>query len=289
MLSSHLQNLANISPCYHLVKGCYLPAGSFAKSWSDQQGRVTYKARIVARGNEQREGLDYAETFAPLVKWSIVRLIVASAAVLGWSITHMDVVTAFLNGTIKEEIYMQQPPGFVTEHQRHLVCHLWKSLYGLKQSPRAWYEEVDLFLQSVGCTRSALDPNLYFHFHNHQTAIILLFVDDLLITGNSKSLISSLKAKLQTKYRTKDLGPVKRNLGIDFLTTSHGILLHQKPYAHKLAVDYNLDNCKPVFISLPENLNLSSKTNSPSVDSTLYCQLVRKLICLTNTRPRKHR
>lgn len=269
-----------------------LPAGQRALSarWVlrekiDQHGKTTYKARVVARGNEQRPGLDYDETFAPVVKWSTIRLIVALAAVLNWSICHMDVVTAFLNGTIKETIFMQQPPGFVADHQKHLVCRLRKSLYGLKQSPRAWYEEVDSFLRTIGCTRSALDPNLYFFFDGSQTAIILLFVDDLLLTGNSSSLISSLKQKLQAKYRMKDLGPVTRYLGVDFLTTSHGILLHQKPYALRFAEQYDLTSCKPVFTPLPENLTLSSSCDSPSVNSTLYCQLVGKLIYLTNTRP----
>lgn len=146
-----------------------LPPGQKALSarwvlWEkvDQHGHITHKARFVARGNEQRAGLDYEETFAPVVKWSTVRLIVALAVVLAWPITHMDVVTAFLNGTLKETIYMQQPPGFITADNPHFVCRLRKSLYGLKQSPRAWYEEVDSFLRSIGCTRSALDPNLYF-------------------------------------------------------------------------------------------------------------------------------
>lgn len=172
----------------------------------DQTGNIKYKARVVARGNEQREGLDYAETFAPVVKWSTIRLIVALAAVNNWEITHMDVVTAFLNGTINETIYMKQPPGFISKTHPHHVCHLRKSLYGLKQSPRAWYEEVDVFLHTIGCTRSVLDPNLYFHFNGTDTVIILLFVDDLLLTGNCSSLISTIKGKLQAKYRMKASG-----------------------------------------------------------------------------------
>lgn len=160
----------------------------------DDTGTITHKARLVARGNEQREGLDYAETFAPVVKWSTIRLIVALAAVNNWPITHMDVVTAFLNGTINEEIYMKQPPGFVSSLHPHHVCSLRKSLYGLKQSPRAWYDEMDSFLHTIGCSRCTLDPNLYFYVEGTQTVIILLFVDDLLLTGNSTSLISSVKA-----------------------------------------------------------------------------------------------
>lgn len=110
-----------------------------------------FKARVVAHGNEQREGLDYEETFAPVVRWSTVWLIVALATAFDWTLTHMDVVTAFLNGTLKETIFMKQPPGFAIPGKEHLVCKLRKSIYGLKQSPRAWYEEVDSFLRSIGC------------------------------------------------------------------------------------------------------------------------------------------
>lgn len=146
----------------------------------------------------------------------------------------MDVVTAFLNGTLRETIFMQQPPGFSKPGQEKLVCHLRKSIYGLKQSPRTWYKEVDSFLRSIGCKRSALDPNLYFCQKEGLIALILLFVDDLLITGSSHELISDLKYQLRQKYEMKDLGAVKRYLGVEFLTMSHGTLLHQKAYSDQL-------------------------------------------------------
>lgn len=109
----------------------------------------------------------------------------------------MDIVIAFLNGTIQETIYVQQPPGFTTTHSPHHVCRLRKSLYGFKHNPEAWYEEIDSFLKSIGCICSNWDPNLYFNFNKNDTAIILMSVDDLLITDTCLSdLISSLKLKL---------------------------------------------------------------------------------------------
>lgn len=251
----------------------------------DHSGNTKFKARVVARGNEQREGLDYEETFAPVVKWTTVRLIVALAAALGWSLSHMDVVTAFLNGTLKETIFMRQPPGFLTPGQEELVCKLRRSIYGLKQSPRAWYEEVDSFLRSIGCRRSALDSNLYLRQQGDQTAIILLFVDDLLITGNGEQLIQQLKQQLQSKYEMKDLGTAKRHLGVDFHISQEGILLHQKFYADQLVLDYGMEDCKAASTPLPEGLELSAETGTPDIDVTTYCKLVGKFIYLTNTRP----
>lgn len=251
----------------------------------DHAGHIKYKARVVARGNEQREGLDYEETFAPVVRWSTVRLIVALATANGWPIHHMDVVTAFLNSTLKETIFMRQPPGFVMSGQENLVCKLRKSIYGLKQSPRAWYEEVDNYLRSIGCTRSSLDPNLYFRQQSGETVIILLFVDDLLITGSKPKLLSEIKDQLQSKYEMKDLGTTKRYLGVDFHFSKQGTLLHQKFYADQLVTEYGMENCRTVFTPLPEGLELSSETNTPDIDVTTYCKLVGKLIYLTNTRP----
>jgi hypothetical protein len=98
-----------------------------------------YKTRLVARGFEQRDGVDYLETFAPVVRWETIRILVALVVHLGWPIHQRDVLTAFLNGILKEDVYMHQPPGFVKPGYEHLVCKLHRSLYGLKQSPRAWY------------------------------------------------------------------------------------------------------------------------------------------------------
>ncbi|CAM6116227.1 unnamed protein product [Calypogeia fissa] len=251
----------------------------------DHNNNIRYKARVVARGFEQRPGLDYDETFAPVVKWSTVRLIVALAAAFGYPLYHMDVVTAFLNGTLDELIYMLQPAGFEEPGKEHLVCKLNRSIYGLKQSPRVWYEEVDNFLRSIGCIRSKLDPNLYFTYESGHLVVLLLFVDDLLITGSNSIAIDAMKQTLSHKYEMKDLGPVKRYLGVDFHTTQEGIFLHQTSYARQILEDYQMQDCRPASTPLPEGQILSLETNTEAVDSTHYSQLVGKLIYLTTTRP----
>ncbi|CAM6106257.1 unnamed protein product [Calypogeia fissa] len=251
----------------------------------DHEGNIKHKARIVARGNEQIEGVDYDETFAPVIKWSTVRLVIALAAAYGWPIFHMDVVTAFLNGLLQEEIYMYQPAPFIKAGQEHLVCRLLRSIYGLKQSPRTWYAEIDNFLRSIGCTRSELDANLYYKVEDGLMVIILIFVDDLLITGSSAKLIEFIKIGLKQKYEMKDLGPARRYLGVDIIKFHDSILLHQQHYAQQLVLDYGMENCRSPLVPLPEGLILESETNTPDIDHHSYCQLVGRLIFLTNTRP----
>lgn len=239
----------------------------------------------MARGNEQRPGLNYDETFAPVVKWSTVGLVVASASAFGWPISQMDVVTAFLNGTLKELIFMDQPAGFEVAGKEHLVCRLKRSIYGQKQSPRTWCDEVDSFFRQIGCTSSLLDPNQYIFRKGKDIAIIIMFVDDLLITGSSTKLINSIKDQLCSKYDMKDLGTARRYLGVDLLVTDTGILMHQADCCHGLIKDNSMENCRPVKTPLPEELTLSAETGTAEFDFTTYCRLVGKLIYLTNPRP----
>jgi hypothetical protein len=121
-----------------------------------------YKARFVARGFSQKEGIDYEETFAPVARYISIRTIIALAAKMNWKLHQM----AFLNGVIEEEVYIEQPQGFEVENKKSHVCKLKKALYGLKQAPRAWYGRIDNFLMSLGFTKSTTDSNLYFKVMN---------------------------------------------------------------------------------------------------------------------------
>lgn len=152
-----------------------------------------YKARLVARGFEQRKGIDYTETFAPTVKWSTIRLVTALAASQSWDIHHLDVVTAFLNGELDSPVYMEQPPVFQVPGKEHLVCRLKKSLYGLKQSPRAWYTCIDSKLQAHGLHRSQGDHNLYFFREGKTIVLLVLYVDDIFLTGNNPTKVTWVK------------------------------------------------------------------------------------------------
>jgi hypothetical protein len=130
-----------------------------------------YKARFVARGFSQKEGIDYEETFAPVARYTSIRTIIALAAKMKWKLHQMDVKTTFLNGVIEEEVYIEQPQGFEVEDKKTHVCRLKKALYGLKQALRAWYVRIDNFLTSLGFTKSKVDSNLYFKVMNDEPVI----------------------------------------------------------------------------------------------------------------------
>jgi hypothetical protein len=165
-----------------------------------------YKARFVARGAfSQKEVIDYEETFSLVARYTSIRTIIALVAKMKWKLHQMDVKTAFLNGVIEEEVYIEQPQGFEVEDRKTHVYKLNKALYGLKKAPRAWYGRIDNFLTSLGFTKSKVDSNLYFKVMNDEPIILLLYVDDLFLTGEEK-LIIECKKKLVAEFEMKDLG-----------------------------------------------------------------------------------
>jgi hypothetical protein len=142
-----------------------------------------YEARFVAHGFSQKEGIDYEETFSHVSRYTSIRTIITIAAKMKWKLHHMDVKTTFLNGIIEEEVYIEQPQGFEVEDIKTHVCRLKKALYRLKQAHRAWDGRIDSFLTSLGFTKSKFDSNLYFKVMNDEHVILLLYVDELLLTG----------------------------------------------------------------------------------------------------------
>jgi transposase InsO family protein len=164
-----------------------------------------YKARFVARGLSQKKEEDYDETFAPVARYTSIRAIISLVASMGWNLHHMDVKTAFLNGAIEEEVYIEQPQGFEVHSRDTHVCKLKKALYGLKQAPRAWYAIMDFYLTRLGFSKSHADPNLYYKVVDNAPVILLLYVDDLFITSE-ESLIIQCKKELAYEFDMKDLG-----------------------------------------------------------------------------------
>jgi hypothetical protein len=164
-----------------------------------------YKATFVARGFSQIRGIDYDESFAPVARYSSIRSILALSTQMGWRIHEMDVKTAFLNGIIEEEVYIEQPKGFETFDRESHVCILKRSLYGLKQAPCAWYTRIDSYFTGLGFTKSEADENLYQIVVEGKILIIVLYVDDLILTGDEQ-LIHLCKEDLAKEFEMKNLG-----------------------------------------------------------------------------------
>jgi hypothetical protein len=165
-----------------------------------------FKAQFVARGFSQKEGVDYEETFAPVARYTSIRFIMSLASVFGWHLYQMDVKTTFLNGLIEEEVYINQPRGFeVHGHETH-VCRLKKALYGLKQAPHAWYSRINEYLSGLGFTKTDADSNLYYLVDDSNLLVLVLYVDDLILTGSSEKLIAWCKVELAREFDMKDIG-----------------------------------------------------------------------------------
>jgi transposase InsO family protein len=215
-------------------------------------GKVArYKARWVVRGFEQIEGINYNETYAAVVKPATCKILFALAAVKNLKIEQMDVVTAFLYGPIKEEVYVEVPHG--TDSGKNQVCLLNKALYGLKQAPRVWYETLTDFLESHGFIRSKYDHGLYF---KPGEIYITIYVDDLKLIGADDALIASVKNLLSGRFKMKDLGPATHYLGLEIVRTDTTLTLRQTTYIDQVLKKYRMENCNPVSTPVDANVRL---------------------------------
>jgi hypothetical protein len=171
-------------------------------------------------------------------------LVLALAASHKWEVHQMDVKSTFLHGDLKEEIYMEQPPSYV-QNDSSLVCRLKKSLYGLKQAPRAWYAKMDSFLIATGFSRCHSYPNVYTKKVGSHLMILVLYVDDLILTRSDSKLLNHVKTSLKKKFEMTDLGFLHYFLGLQVLQTNEGIFLSQFKYACDLLRRFHMDDCKP--------------------------------------------
>ena len=182
----------------------------------NSEGKIDrHKARLVVKGYKQQQGKDYDETFAPVARMETVRTALSIAAQHKWKIYQMDVKSTFLNGVLKEEVYVEQPPGYEVEGQEHKVCRMKKALYGLKQAPRAWYNRIDAYLIDNGFEKCDGEPTLYIKENDGKILIVVLYVDDLIFTSNDASLIADFKAVMKSEFEMTDLGFLIYFLGIE--------------------------------------------------------------------------
>ncbi|CAM8999728.1 unnamed protein product [Rhodiola kirilowii] len=245
-----------------------------------------FKARLVARGFTQVEGLDYHDTFAPVAKMTTVRCLLTIAAARKWPLHQLDVYNAFLHGTLDEEVYMKLPPGFYKkEKAAGKVCKLVKSIYGLKQASRQWFAKFSASLVEFGFKPSLNDYSLFTLMQGSDFLILLVYVDDVIITGNSETLIAAVKQFIHEKFRIKDLGHLKYFLGLEVARSTDAIFLNQRKYALELLEEHKLTDCKLAKTPMKPKHTLSLSTTPLLADSLHYRRLVGKLIYLTITRP----
>jgi hypothetical protein len=222
-----------------------------------------YKAKLVARGSTQTYEVDYNETFALVVKFTFICCILALAALEDMDIHQMDVKTTFLNGELEEEIYMEQPQGFVRQGNEHLVCKLHKSLYGLKQSPRAWNQKLDAFLKNIQFMKSEADHSLYVAQVGDVKFFIVVYVDDLILVCNNQNKLLQIKEELNQKFEMKDLGELHFFLGMEVERNrdERFLRINQIKYLKEILKCFRMEECKPIGVPFDPKVKLQRNVN----------------------------
>ncbi|CAL5418427.1 unnamed protein product [Camellia sinensis] len=243
-----------------------------------------YKARLVAKGFTQTYGIDYQETFAPVAKMNSIRAILSCAANLGWPLQQLDVKNAFLHGDLEEEVYMDIPPGFSSQSTVGKVCRLKKALYGLKQSPRAWFDRFLKAMLRFGYKQSNADHTMFVKRHANKVTVLIVYVDDIVVTGNDEEEVTHLKMLLAKEFEIKDLGSLRYFLGIEVARSDKGIFLSQRKYILDLLEETGMLGCRPADSPIEANHHLCSGVGD-LVEKERYQRLVGRLIYLSHTRP----
>ena len=249
-----------------------------------------YKARLVAKGYTQQEGIDFVETFFPVAKLVTVKVLLAIAASQKWHLSQLDVNNAFLNGDLFEEVYMDLPIGYYTQGEPNfnsskLVCRLHKSIYGLKQASWQWYNKFSESLIRHGFHQSKFDYSLFTKGHGLSFVALLVYVDDIIITGPSQLALDSLKTLLHSQFKLKDLGSLKYFLGLEIAWSTTGIVFTQRHYTLQLLEDTGFLACKPTSVPMDPKLRLTASDGDLLPDISSYRRLIGRLLYLTLSRP----
>ena len=218
-----------------------------------------YKARLVAKGYNQREGIDFKETFSPVSTKDSFRVVMALVAHFDLELHQMDVKTAFLNGDLFEDVYMDQPDDFVESGKRHMVCKLRKLIYELKQASRQWYLKFDNVVTSLGFKENIVDQCIYLKASGRKFIILVLYVDDILLASNDVDFLCDTKQMLTANFNMKDLSNASFVLGIEIhRDRTRGILgLSQKGYMERVLDRFNMKSCKPYTTPIQKGEKLS--------------------------------
>ncbi|GJU58987.1 retrovirus-related pol polyprotein from transposon TNT 1-94 [Tanacetum coccineum] len=252
----------------------------------DEYGDVLKnKARLVAKGFRQEEGLDFEESFAPVARLEAIRIFIANAASKNMTVYQMDVKTAFLNGELKEEVYVHQPEGFVDPERPHHVYRLKKALYGLKQAPRAWYDTLSRFLLAQGFSKGVVDPTLFIRKTGKHTLHVQIYVDDIIFASTDPKDCDRFSNEMSSKFQMSMMGQISFFLGLQISQNPRGIFINQAKYANEILKKFDLHKSDPVDTPMVERTKLDEDLSGIPVDQTKYRSMIGSLMYLTASRP----
>ena len=257
--------------------------------WKNKEGEdgmvVRNKSRLVAQGFNQKEGIDYEETFAPVARLEAIRILLAFAVAKGFKLFQMDVKSAFLNGVIEEEVYVKQPPGFESTKYPHRVYKLHRALYGLKQAPRAWYGRLRGFLLSKGFVMGTVDKTLFLLKHGNDLLIVQIYVDDIIFGGSSHDLVAKFADDMSREFEMSMMGELQFFLGLQIKQVKDGTFVHQGKYTKDMLKKFGMNDSKPLSTPMSTTAVMDADEEGEPVDQKEYRSMIGSLLYLTATRP----
>ncbi|GJZ27256.1 putative ribonuclease H-like domain-containing protein [Tanacetum coccineum] len=248
-------------------------------------GVLKNKAWLVARGYRQEEGIDFEESFAPVARLEAIRIFLAFAAHMNMVVYQMDVKTAFLNGNLREEVYVSQPDGFVDPDNPNHVYKLKKALYGLKQAPRAWYDMLSSFLISQDFSKGSVDPTLFIRKEGKELLLVQVYVDDIIFAASTPELCDLFAKIMCSKFKMSMMGKISFFLGLQIFQNPRGIFINQSKYALESLKKYGFDSCDLVDTPMVEKSKLDEDKEGKAVDPSHYRGMIGTLLYLTASRP----
>ncbi|GJT53910.1 retrovirus-related pol polyprotein from transposon TNT 1-94 [Tanacetum coccineum] len=252
----------------------------------DERGIVIKnKARLVAQGYTQEEGIDYDEVFAPVARIESIRLFLAYASFKDFMVYQMDVKSAFLYGKIEEEVYVCQPPGFEDPDFPNRVYKVEKALYGLHQAPRAWYETLSTYLLDNGFQRGKIDKTLFIRRDKGDILLVQVYVDDIIFGSTKKSLCTEFEKMMHKKFQMSSMGELTFFLGLQVKQKEDGILISQDKYMTKILKKFGFSDVKTANTPMETHKPLLKDADGEDVDEHLYRSRIGSLMYLTSSRP----
>ncbi|KAJ3686570.1 hypothetical protein LUZ61_015734 [Rhynchospora tenuis] len=252
----------------------------------DEHGNVVRnKARLVAQGYKQQEGIDFEETFAPVARLESIRMLLAYAANKGFTLFQMDVKSAFLNGWIEEEVFVQQPPGFVDHFKPDHVFKLHKALYGLKQAPRAWYGRLCTFLLDNGFSRGKMDSTLFTKKRDDHLLLVQIYVDDIIFGSTNATLVEEFSSLMSSEFEMSMMGELNFFLGLQIKQQQDDIFISQTKYAKELIKKFGIEDSKRCDTPMGKSTCIDADDKGVAMDITLYRGMIGSLLYLTASRP----
>ncbi|KAI3814170.1 hypothetical protein L1987_18917 [Smallanthus sonchifolius] len=252
----------------------------------DERGIIVKnKARLVAQGYTQEEGIDYDEVFAPVARLEAIRIFLAYAASKNFMVYQMDVKSAFLYGTIDEEVYVKQPPGFVDPAHPNKVLKLDKAFYGLHQAPRAWYETLSGYLLSNNFRRGAIDQTLFIKDEGGEILLVQIYVDDIIFGSTRKKLCKDFEVLMHSKFEMSSMGELNFFLGLQVKQVSTGIFISQSKYVKSILERFKMTDCSAARTPMQVHHQLSPDKEGQDTDQHQYRAMIGSLMYFTASRP----